>query len=250
MDSEEPSHRLLGTSNDPYTPLIICFHGSGESCEPSWSKLSQLLSSKYRVLLFERGRLNPLPAQATRQLLDYLSSQDIPGPYVLVAHSYGGAFARMFIHKACKSVAGAVLVETGQEGGLDLEIATSQTRKMVLGSKPLSVIRGNSFISKTKSLEAEEKKTMTEQQKAALAIQWELLEATDKEDERMKKEQLRLSKNSRYVHIPDCGHHVIRDRPDDVANEVDWVMDRAMTVRQLSWHQRLIAKLARIFNSR
>ncbi|KAK7994222.1 hypothetical protein PG989_007603 [Apiospora arundinis] len=239
----EPSHRLLGSSKDPKSPLIICCHGSGESCEPSWSELARLLSPKYRVLLFERGPSNPKPPQATSELLHFLKARDLPGPYILVAHSYGGAFARMFIHKAAKDVAGAVLVETGQEGGLDPKIAAAQTRNRVLGDKPVSVIRGNSFLEKTKSLKASEKMAVTDQQKAALNVQWQLLQASDAEDEKMKKTQLLLSKNSRYIHIPNCGHNVIRDRPVIVAEEVDWVLGNVTASHKCTWWRTLVIKL-------
>ncbi|KAK7952874.1 hypothetical protein PG988_013568 [Apiospora saccharicola] len=229
----EPDHKLLGSSSaDPKTPLIICFHGSGESCEPTWSELARLLSSRYRVLLFERGPLNPKPAEATSQLLQFLKARHLPGPYILIAHSYGGAFARLFMHQAPPAdIAGAVLVETGQEGGLDPKIAAAQLKRKggVLGEKPLVVIRGNSFIAKKKALEnaiseqqtASASASATEQQKAALAMQWQLLQASDVEDERMKKAQLSMSRNSRYLYIPDCGHHVIRDRPEAVSGEME-----------------------------
>ncbi|KAK8054439.1 hypothetical protein PG994_009506 [Apiospora phragmitis] len=243
----EPSHRLLGTPHDPKTPLIICFHGSGESCELTWSELARLLSSKHRVLLFERGTLNPKPPQATSQLRYFLKAQDLSGPYILIAHSYGGAFARMFLRQALADVAGAVLVETGQEGGLDAKIAAAQVRKRVLGEKPLSVIRGNSFIDKKKALEASEKVAQTEQQRAALAVQWQLLHTSDEEDERMKKVLLSLSKNSRYLHIPDCGHNVIRDRPDAVAEEVDWVLANVAAARKSAWWQKWATKLENVW---
>ncbi|KAK7958982.1 uncharacterized protein PG986_003836 [Apiospora aurea] len=245
-DEPEPSHQLLGPSEDPTTPLIICFHGSGESCEPAWSELARLLSSKYRVLLFERGPGNPKPAEATSQLLQYLKRENLPGPYVLIAHSYGGTFARTFMHQALSDVAGAVFVETGQ-GGLDPKISAAQAQKRILGVKPLSVIRGNSFIGKQKELEASEKLAQTEQQKAAFARQWQLLRASDEEDEKMKKAQLSLSKNSRYLHIPDCGHHVIRDRATAVAEGVGWVMENVATRKSTRW-QKLAIKLQNIWH--
>lgn len=244
--STGPDTKLLGASNDPTVPLIICFHGSGESCEPSWNELAGLLESKYRVLLYQRGSSNPAPASSTRQLLDFLHSNDLHGPYILIAHSYGGAFARMFLHEAPKSVVGAVLVETGQEGGLDVKIAAAQIRKTVLKDKPLSVIRGDSLIETKKALEEKERAAVTEQQKAALAAQRALVNLTDDEDEKMKKEQLKLSRNARYVHLPDCGHHVIRDRPDVVAGEVDWVVG-GLVADQLAGWEKLAAKARCLF---
>jgi len=153
----------------------------------------------------------------------------------------------MFMHKALADVAGAVLVETGQEGGLDPKIAAAQIRKGVLGERPLSVIRGNSFLEKAKSLAARENMAATEQQKAALALQRQLLQASDEEDERMKKAQLLLSKSTRYIHIPDCGHHVIRDRPVAVAEEVDWVSANLEVAKNQTWWQKLAIKLETIW---
>jgi hypothetical protein len=47
-----------------------------------------------------------------------------------------------------------------------------------------------------------------------------------KSDEKLKREQLKLSKKHKWVEMPDIGHHVIRDAPSRVAAEVRWVMQR------------------------
>lgn len=52
------------------------------------------------------------------------------------------------------------------------------------------------------------------------------------EDERLKRAQLRLSSNARYVRVGDCGHNVVRDRPDVVAEEVKWVLDNVVCARE------------------
>jgi len=119
-----------------------------------------------------------------------------------------------------------VLVETGQEAAWDETLEQAQYTRCVLGSKPLSVIRGNSFLRKWADLEAAEAEL--EEGSAGnpgLKMQREMLRQLDAEDERLKKAQLTLSRNHRYVHLPDCGHHVVRDRPDVVAQEVRWVME-------------------------
>ncbi len=64
----------------------------------------------------------------------------------------------------------------------------------------------------------------TEAQKAQLEPQRLMLERWEAEDEKMKKKQLALSKRSRYAQVPNVGHHVIRDRPEAVVEEVKWVM--------------------------
>ncbi len=208
--------RLLGPSSPNSTPLIICFHGSGEYCSPSWDALSSELSNMYRVLLPDRGAGPITPSDFASKLLDLLVAT--PPPYVLIAHSYGGTFARYFLNRRPEDVAGMVMVETGQETALEPEIEQRQSSRQVLGSKPLSVIRGNSLIAKFNALEA------LDADSEVLRTQRRLLKQWDAEDERLKKSQLALSRNHRYVHIPDCGHHVIRDMPHAVAEEVKWVM--------------------------
>ncbi|RYP36624.1 hypothetical protein DL767_003328 [Monosporascus sp. MG133] len=225
MASSVTGHRLLLPSPAGATggPLVICFHGSGEPCLSSWDKLAALLVSHgLPVLLYERGPLNPKPKEATAGLYAYLAKENLAGPYILIAHSYGGAFARTFLHRhgAAADIAGVVLVETGQEGGLDPKVEEAQYAKRVLGSKPLSVVRGNSFLGQWRALEAAEANASH----ADLRLRREMLQKYDGEDERLKKKQLALSRNARYVHIPDCGHHAVRDRPDVVAMEVQWVL--------------------------
>ncbi|KAI0384015.1 Alpha/Beta hydrolase protein [Hypomontagnella monticulosa] len=251
-----PRHRLLAPDPNPdpegnssaesNRPLIICFHGSGESCSPAWDSLADTLTSApygLRVLLYERGPLNPKPPQATADLCAYLKSEGLLGPCVLVGHSYGGAFARTFLEEAdaaaaaaavvgseCVRVAGLVLVETGQEGGLDAAIEQKQYERRVLGFRPLSVIRGNSLLRMWQELKAAEAavKEDDERKKDEFRRRREMLRTWDEADEQMKKKQLELAAEmgrKRYVHIPDCGHDVVRDRPEVVAAEVGWVLE-------------------------
>ncbi|KAI4859710.1 Alpha/Beta hydrolase protein [Hypoxylon rubiginosum] len=223
------------------SPLVICFHGSGESCSPSWDALARALTAaplRLRVLAFERGEDNPKPPRATADLLAYLAAggEATKPPYVLVAHSYGGAFARTFLEEEAprEQVAGVVLVETGQEGGLDAGVEEAQYRRRVLGRRPLSVVRGNSLmgveaqIAELEARAATAKTAASEVEMQGLRGRREMLKAWDEEDERLKKRQLDLSERTarkRYVHVPDCGHHVVRDRPDVVAKEVAWVVE-------------------------
>jgi pimeloyl-ACP methyl ester carboxylesterase len=214
---------LLGPLEPRTSPLIICFHGSGDSCA-SWQKLASTLSKSNRVLLVNRGPENPKPNVAVAGMVKYLGFQNLKPPYILIAHSYGGAFAREFLQRYPKDVAGMVLVETGQETALDSKVEENQYHDQILGKRPLVVIRGNSMIGKYKQMEASSH-AEEENHQRRFKSEYELLQAWDREDEKLKKRQLGLSANSRYVHIPDCGHHVIRDRPDVVADEVEWILE-------------------------
>ncbi|CAF3506462.1 hypothetical protein FGSG_03453 [Fusarium graminearum PH-1] len=217
--------RRRGTSNANF-PWIICFHGSGDSCA-SWEPLADLLDV-YQILLWDRLDPNISPKNAIIELLEYLDKYRLSSSYVLVAHSYGGTFAKLFLESRPHQVAGMVLVETGQETGIDPKIEQRQYQKRALRNKPLVVIRGNTL--KWKQLQYDQA-LAAEQNLASptLVIQKQMLDATDREDERLKKAQLQLSTNNRYVHLPDCGHGVVEARPDAVREAVCWVMEHLQT---------------------
>ncbi|KAI2614921.1 hypothetical protein GGR54DRAFT_642886 [Hypoxylon sp. NC1633] len=240
-------------------PLVICFHGSGESCAPSWDALARSLAEPplcLRVLMWDRGERERdfVPARAAAEMWREIRGEGLGGPCVLVAHSYGGAFARVFLELVDEArgmrdasrdrdvdgdggggeveieVVGMVLVETGQEGGLDAETEERQYRGRVLGTRPLSVVRGNSLLAKWRELESAEASVEAGDgpKKEELGRRREMMRFWDETDEKLKKRQLDLAAErgpKRYVHVPDCGHHVVRDRPDVVAREVAWVLE-------------------------
>lgn len=174
----------------------------------------------------------PIP-ESTSNLIHYLEQHDLVGPCVLIAHSHGGAFARCFLHERPKDVAGMVMVETGQETVWDKKIQEDQEGDHVLGSCPLVVIKGNSLLRKWRQLqEAEQRQKdraangepVSESDKASLMFTRNEMVRWDKEDAKLKKHQLKISKKHRFVNLPDVGHHVIRDAPQIVAEETEWVM--------------------------
>lgn len=219
---------LTPTTQTTQSPLIVCFHGAGESCASWWDIAQILVSKSYRVLLYDRGDNNAKPEPVVKDMAKYLSESQFVPPYVLVAHSYGGTFARQFLQLHRAAVTGMVLVETGQETALPAAIENEQYRRQILGDKPLSVIRGNSLIAGYAKFQAQLDAAHSEAQREEIrnCSNFQLLENMDRKDEELKKRQLGLSRNSNYIHLPDCGHHVIRDRPDAVAEQVDWVMAR------------------------
>ncbi|KAH8166804.1 hypothetical protein CIB48_g1445 [Xylaria polymorpha] len=259
---DEASAVNNGSSEAARSPLIICFHGSGETCSPTWDGLvAKLVAETHcRVLLYNRGPGNLRAADVAAQMWDYVhgihnpedktrrrDERKLDGPYLLIAHSYGGAFARAFIQHehllsrprhgrgSTSQVLGLVLAETGQEGGLDPALDELQISRTILGSRPVCVIRGNSLIAKWKALEESEGAVNSSNaetrdiaaRRQMLAAEREMLLRMDAEDERLKRRQLGLSRKSRFVHLPDCGHHVIRDRPDEVVATVQWVLENA-----------------------
>ena len=217
----------------PNSPLTICVHGSNDSCMRSWLGLIEVLyKSGHRVLLYDRPSPNPhhgngadlKPHRAVSELCSYLYSMELRGPFVFVAHSYGGCIARLFLQQKPREVAGMILVETGQETALAPAVEEEQYRRQILGNAPLSVVRGNTLRRKQDEWVKAAAMAKTEAQRSQLEPQRLMLERWEHEDEKMKKKQLSLSRRSRFAQVPNVGHHVIRDRPEAVVEEVKWVM--------------------------
>ena len=230
------THKLYVSTSGPIRmpgdALLIVFPGANATCE-SWKPVSSLLQDTVRVLLYDRsglGRSERGPdtgPMAADELSMLLKAVELPGPYVLVAHSYGGCVAREFLHLHARDVVGMVLSETGTE--TECRYAEEQYRRQVLGDSPLSVIRGESAFSPRRG---EDVSPPDEQRRARDAM----LEAMGKADEQLKREQLKLSRNSRFRNVPDCGHNVHLTHPDVVVEEIKWVLSSTMTVRtKRSW---------------
>lgn len=238
LSPQDPSY----SPSHPKTPPIICFHGSGPNPTQPWAALLSLLTPHYHILLFDRTATNPSPATHISALHCYLASSHHRRPYILLAHSHGGSFAKQFLAQHPDEVAGVILVETGKAPVPSP--ATEPERgsgvydpygAAVLGSNPLIIIRASLLLLKRNDLEVAEAEasaetagsatsTSTKERIQRLAQQRIYLEAAEKQDEALERAQLRLSKNSREVYLPDCGHDVIRDRPDAVLEGVEWVI--------------------------
>ena len=227
------THKLYvstsGTTRMPGDPLLIVFPGANATCE-SWQPVSSLLRDTVRVLLYDRsglGRSEKGPNRETgpmaaEELSLLLKAVELPGPYVVVAHSYGGCVAREFLHLHSRDVVGMVLSETGTE--TKCRYAEEQYRRQVLGDCPLSVIRGESAFIARRGQDV----SMPDEQRRARDL---MLEAMGKADEQLKRGQLRLSRNSRFRNVLDCGHNVHLTHPDVVAEEVQWVLSNSMPVK-------------------
>ncbi|KAF7155889.1 hypothetical protein CNMCM5623_008769 [Aspergillus felis] len=101
-----------------------------------------------------------------------------------------------------------------------------QFKKQALGDRPLSLIGCNGLMDYRRLYEkAVEVGNGTEAQRAAFR---ELLEKWDGVGREMQEEQLRLSRRSRMVHLPDCGHNVHLIRPEVVAEEIRWVREQIL----------------------
>ena len=115
--------RCTGPTNGaPLGPTVVIEQGAGG---PSllWWPIQERVAAFAQVCTYDRaGYLWSDPAPRQRTLADraedlhrVLSAAHIPGPYILVAHSFGGPLVRLFAQRHPTQVAGMVLVDTPEE---------------------------------------------------------------------------------------------------------------------------------------
>lgn len=250
------------------TPTVLCFHGSGHIVhQESWLAVVKGVAEFAPILYYDRrsvshsqdtrtsGTLshNETPKDAVVDLRRLLETINLGPPYILVAHSYGGTIARTFLQSFPDQVAGMVLVETGQETPTPFD--EEQYQRRILGCKPVSVthaVAGDSAaLAGGNQVKGDARNgTACGQDENRMRQLWA------QEDERLKKAQLQLSSNARYVRVDGCGHHVVRDRPDVVIDEVKWVVQDGFQKRDHNaadgeplslkrWRQSAIRRLSR-----
>jgi pimeloyl-ACP methyl ester carboxylesterase len=103
-------------------PTLVLEAGLGES-SLTWAGIQPTLAAAYRVCAYDRagyGWSDPAPhrpsaAATVTDLRTLLHAANEPGPYVLVAHSLGGLYARLFAQRFPDDVAGLALLDPSHE---------------------------------------------------------------------------------------------------------------------------------------
>lgn len=112
------THRLHLLDEGRGSPTIILEAGL-MSTNLSWTDIRRKLAESYRVVSYDRAGLGwsdigPMPRTAERiveELHSLLDRAAIPGPYVLVGHSFGGLTMPLFAARYPEQTAGMVLVD-------------------------------------------------------------------------------------------------------------------------------------------
>jgi pimeloyl-ACP methyl ester carboxylesterase len=105
-------------------PTVVLEAGLTDSAAP-WSGIIPALASFTRVVSYDRpntiaGASDPAPMPRTADdvvadLHALLDAAAVPGPYVLVGHSVGGLFVRLYASRYPDEVVGLVLIDTSHE---------------------------------------------------------------------------------------------------------------------------------------
>jgi pimeloyl-ACP methyl ester carboxylesterase len=101
------------------SPTVILEAANG-GMSAHWVRVQQQVADTTRVCAYDRAGLGwsepgaePRDAkQISSELHTLLTNAGIEGPYVLVGHSYGGLYARMYAARYSDEVAGVVLVDS------------------------------------------------------------------------------------------------------------------------------------------
>lgn len=100
------------------TPVVLLEAGFGATAA-AWSKVQPTLAKSVRVCAYDRagyGRSDPGPeprdgAAIAADLDQALKAEHISGPFVVVGHSAGGLYARLFADRRGAQVVGMVLLD-------------------------------------------------------------------------------------------------------------------------------------------
>jgi pimeloyl-ACP methyl ester carboxylesterase len=116
-------HRLHINCTGSGSPTVVIDAGLGD-WSTSWGSVQQEVAKTTRVCAYDRAGLGwsesgPLPRDAihfARELHTLLQKADIPGPYVMVGHSLGGAAVQVFVGEYASEVSGVVLIDSMSPG--------------------------------------------------------------------------------------------------------------------------------------
>jgi pimeloyl-ACP methyl ester carboxylesterase len=101
------------------TPTVVFESGMGASCL-SWTLVQPQVAQFTRAVSYDRAghgwsdpaRESRTAHQIAQELHTLLDATGVPGPYVLVGHSFGGYVSQAFAHMYRDEVAGMVLVDS------------------------------------------------------------------------------------------------------------------------------------------
>jgi len=226
-------------------PTVILEAGLTDSAAP-WSGVAPAVASFARVMTYDRpnttaGASDPAPAPRTAadvvaDLHALLDAAAIPGPYVLVGHSVGGLFVRLFASTYPDEVAGLVLVDSSHEDqdvrrqalvspelfaaeqqavhqnseGIDLDASFAQVREAraakPLPSMPLIVLSGS------------------QDEPAMFPAGWPMDVEAQLHDE-LQNDLASLVLNGRRIVAANSGHYVQQTQPDLVVESIRAVVE-------------------------
>tara|TARA_Y100000741_G_scaffold261940_1_gene202545 strand:+ start:9742 stop:10644 length:903 start_codon:yes stop_codon:yes gene_type:complete len=244
-------------------PTILIDVGIAES-SASWYKIAQRLSNTNRVCLYDRagygwsdpGRGMRTTATIVHELNLLIKKAEVPGPFVIIGHSFGGFTARYLAAKFPLNIVGLVLVDSSHPDQIYRLSALDNAEKkpLITGRKNLAPEDFSKFEKYWYFLNSSRKATFAQMgelkyfkesayqvkhsgpiKDIPIAIlsrgkgQLPVIDGISLESEwqNMQKDLLKLSNNSWQTIINDSGHQIHREAPDEIIKHVLDVIARA-----------------------
>jgi pimeloyl-ACP methyl ester carboxylesterase len=246
------------------SPTVLIDVGLGDS-SANWMKIAKKLSKNVRTCLYDRagyGWSDPGPgtrttAQIVHELNMLLEFAEVPGPYIMVGHSFGGFTARYFASKYPEKTVGAVLIDSSHPDQIHRLSALDRIER----KSPVKVSRKKpapDYMDETERrwyfLNSSRKATFAQMDElkyfkdsayevkhsgpipdVPLAVltrgknQLPEIDGISLEDEwqSMQKELLTLSNNSWHSIIEDSGHKMYHDAPEEIIDNILKVIKQA-----------------------
>src|SRR5438128_1583150 len=142
-----------GRTSVGHPTVILDSQLGGNSLD--WSNVQPGVATFTRVCSYDRAGYGwsdsgPKPRTSERivsELHTLLVKAGIPGPYVLVGHSYGGFNVRLYAYTYPQEVAGIILVDASHEDAAQQEIRDGQKQLSMCSSlAPFGIIRLFGFL--------------------------------------------------------------------------------------------------------
>ena len=118
--AEVGGHRLHYFKKGNRGPTVVFETAFDPAGHLQWYTIQQGLPTSYTsisydragILWSDRGRSAKSGAEIAKELHLLLEKANVPKPYVLVGHSFGGTLVRFFVNKYSEDVAGVILVDS------------------------------------------------------------------------------------------------------------------------------------------
>lgn len=239
-------HRLYLHCAGEGQPTVLLDSGMSSTTD-SWTEVQPSVAEFTRACSYDRaglGRSDPGPAprtsgQMVTELHALLHHAAIPGPYVLVGHSFGGLNMQLYAGRYPEEVAGMVLVDTVHEdhpawlAAVLTEEQMRTPRRLWAGESP----EGTDFFASFEQVRAtrwrldtplvvlvrgmlpsdERDPARSDEQIARLERDWLVLQAG----------LARRSPRGRMVVVEGSGHRMHRHRPDSIVEVIREVVAAA-----------------------
>ena len=236
---EVGGRQLYLTCEGEGSPTVVLEAG-GEGNSRSWSTVQPEIAAFTRVCAYDRageGYSSSVPAHESmdamvKDLRSLLEAGDVPGPYVVVGHSFGGRLMRPFANQYPADVVGMVLVDPGHEDFL------SRAQKAVTSEdwQIYMELYGRRMASMQETVAAAEMRPPGDIPLVVLSasglidrdgLSQEVNEKFHEVLVGLHKKLASDSPNGTHILVEDSGHAIQNDQPEVVINAVMGVVEEA-----------------------